>query len=580
MLESLPRARYYLLGSLFLLLWFAALGTRGLFSPDEGRYGLIAHEMLVSGDWVTPHLNDLVYLEKPPLQYWMTAIAYRVIGEGEFATRLWPALCGLATIALSVLWAWRRSGPLGALACGCILASNLLFFLFAQVATLDMGLTLFLLLGLAAFMQAERPAESRKAILLWQWAGWGALALAVLSKGLIGLVLPAFTVAVYTLITRDWRLPLRLQPLSGLVILFIVCGPWFIAAQRANPEFFNFFIIHEHFARFGTAAHQRTGAWWYFLAVALLGLLPWTAFCARERFWRSLGRLSTWQAWRSTVARHVDPKQAVYRVGFNEPLFMVLWIVCVIGFFSLSHSKLPAYVVPAFPLIAVLAGGVIARSQQDSTQLAVRAWPGLVLAVVLALSILILRSSGVDDVSPQLMRRFTPLGLTSAALLAIANVGAILLFRRARIASALLVMGTLSLAGWQVLLTGATVFEEAYSARSFAGAVVRDLVAGEGNGPWYSVGIYDNSFGFYTAHPMVLVAYRDELQLGLAINPERGVETIDEFVLRWVASESAAAFMQPVTYESMVARGLPMVLVARDARRVFVLRQRMRTSLL
>ena len=94
------------------------------------------------------------------------------------------------------------------------------------------------------------------------------------------------------------------------------------------------------------------------------------------------------------------------------------------------------------------------------------------------------------------------------------------------------------------------------------------------------MGIYDNSFGFYTAHPMVLVAYRDELQLGLAINPERGVETIDEFVLRWVASESAAAFMQPVTYESMVARGLPMVLVARDARRVFVLRQRMRTSLL
>jgi hypothetical protein len=395
----------------------------------------------------------------------------------------------------------------------------------------------------------------------WMLGAWVALALAFLSKGLVAFVLPGLALALYMVLRRDWRLPLRLHLLPGLAIVLVLCAPWMMAAQWAHAEFLEFFIVHEHFARFGTDVHRRTGAWWYFIAIVLIGAVPWTALWGRGS-----------RAVRARVlASDCSPV-------FDERLFMRIWVAVVVGFFSLSHSKLPGYVLPVFPFIAVQIGLFVASAAP--ARLARRCWSGLVVAVLLVVVGLVMARTGVDDVPPSLAQTFLPFALIAAFLLAAASALAFWLFRRGRVAAALLALGLLSLAGWQTLLSGASVFEESYSARAFAAEVNRSLAPGERTGTWYSVGTWDNSFGFYIGRELVLVAYRDELDLGLTLDPERGIETLEEFVERWVADDEAAAMMQPRTYEALVARGLPMALVARDARRVFVLRQRVQTSLL
>ena len=562
------------------MLWFGALGLLGLFSPDEGRYALIPKEMLARGDWVTPHLNGLVYLEKPPLQYWATAVAFKALGEEAFAARLWPALCGLGAALLAGWFAWRRGGPVAGLAALAMLGSSLLFFLFSQVATLDMGLAFFLTLALVGLMQAEagRVRADGSHRLRWLLAAWVALALAFLSKGLVAFVLPGLALALYMVLRRDWRLPLRLHLLRGLAIVLLLCAPWMMAAQWAHGEFFDFFIVHEHFARFGSDVHRRTGAWWYFIAIVLVGMLPWSAFWS----WSSRGARSGpavgGPAFSDLAGRDGRVLASDCSPVFDERLFMRIWIAVVVIFFSLSRSKLPGYVLPVFPFIAIQIGLFVAAA--PPVQLARRCWSGVLVAAILVVVALVMASTGIDDVPPALAQDFLPWALTAAFLLASASLAARPLFRRGRVSAALLVLGFCSLVGWQTLLSGATVFEASYSARAFAAEVNRSLAAGERSGTWYSVGTFDNSFGFYMGRELVLVAYRDELDLGLAIDPERGIDTLEEFVERWVADEEAGAMMQPRTYDALSARGLPMAVVARDARRVFVLRQRLQTSLL
>ncbi|MCB1964850.1 MAG: glycosyltransferase family 39 protein, partial [Candidatus Accumulibacter sp.] len=228
--------------------WFGTLDQRALVRPDEGRYAEIPREMVASGDWVTPRVNDFKYFEKPALQYWATAAGYTAFGESEWTARLWPALTGF----LSVLLAWwtgrRLWGPAAGHLAAAILGSSLLFVVLGHLITLDMGLSFFLQVAWTAFLFAQQ--DERSVSRRWMLLAWGAAALAVLSKGLVALVLIGAALVGYTLINRDlspWR---RLAPLSGLALFLLIAAPWFIAVSLANPEFPRFFFIHEHFERF------------------------------------------------------------------------------------------------------------------------------------------------------------------------------------------------------------------------------------------------------------------------------------------------------------------------------------------
>jgi len=171
------------------MLWFATLSLRPLFNPDEGRYAEIAREMLAGGDWVIPHLNGLAYIEKPPLQYWATALSLRVFGQSEFAARFYTALSALGTVLAVWLVAHRLWGSSAAWRASLMLSSMLLFLVMGQLLTLDMGLTLYLTVALAGFLLAQTGRRSSE--FGWMLLAWIATALGVLSKGLVAAAIPA-----------------------------------------------------------------------------------------------------------------------------------------------------------------------------------------------------------------------------------------------------------------------------------------------------------------------------------------------------------------------------------------------------
>src|SRR5215470_919898 len=295
------------------VVWFAGLEYRGLFMPDEGRYADIAREMLDSNDWVTPRLNGIKYLEKPPLQYWATAGIFALFGFDEWTARLWPAITGVLCIAFTAFAAFRLArGPSWALA-ALALAGSWGFFLGGQFLTLDMGLTFFLTAALLSFVLGLQPGVSPPAERNWMLLAWTALACAVLSKGLVSIVIPGLALAVYAAVERDLSPLRRMHWLPGLALFAAIVVPWFVLVQEKNPEFFRFFFVHEHFERFALPDHHRPGPWWYFVPVLLVGLWPWTPVVPT-----AIAR-----GWRAPAAG-----------GFRLDRFLVIWAAVIVAFFS------------------------------------------------------------------------------------------------------------------------------------------------------------------------------------------------------------------------------------------------------
>ncbi len=297
--------------------------------------------MVASGDWVTPHLNGLKYFEKPPLQYWATAAAFKLFGENETSARLYVGLCGLATILLIGFAGMRLMNPEAGLAAMLVLVSSPYFLALGGIVTLDMGLTLWTTATVCSLLLAENAAEPR-ARRRWMLAAWAAMALAVLSKGLIGIVFPAAAIFLYCVMRRDLAILRRLEWLRGALVFLALAAPWFVLVSLANPEFARFFFIHEHFQRFLTQSHRRVEPAWYFVPVLAVGFLPWV-FALPS---------AIAQAWRSEAGARGP-----------QPLRLLLaYSAFVVVFFSASGSKLPAYILPAFPPLALAIGRYLAQA--------------------------------------------------------------------------------------------------------------------------------------------------------------------------------------------------------------------------
>jgi 4-amino-4-deoxy-L-arabinose transferase-like glycosyltransferase len=304
--------------------------------------------MVASGDWLTPRLNGYKYFEKPPLQYWATAASFRIFGVNEWAARLWPGLTGFLGVLL-VFWAGNRLfGPPAGLLGAAVTASCFLYAVVGDLLTLDMALSFFMSAAVLAFAVAQRePGEAGRR--RWMLVAWAAMALAVLTKGLVGAVLPIGAAGVYVLVQRDWKLLSRLELVRGGLLFLAIAAPWFVLVSLANPEFPRFFFIHEHFERFLTKEHDRYQPAWYFLPVLLLGMVPWIVALV--------------PALRSAWRRAAPP------AGFDAQRFLLLWCAVVFVFFSASDSKLVPYILPLFPALAPLIGDYL-RSAGRRTLLA------------------------------------------------------------------------------------------------------------------------------------------------------------------------------------------------------------------
>ena len=347
------------LGLLFGVAFFQFLGRFPLMEPDEGRYAEIPREMLERCDFITPMLNYVKYFEKPPLHYWLNALSMTVFGQNEFAVRFPGTLCGFLTVLFTYHLGrklfGRREGMLAAL----ILGSSTGFLVQARINFTDMTLTFCMSVALGCFILASRPEEQRKG--LYYYLFYLFAALAVLAKGLIGLVLPGAVIFLYLLFCRRWRLLAEMRLFSGIVLFLGVSAPWFVLVSLKNPEFARFFFIHEHFERFLTKIHHRYQPFWFFVPILLLTMLPWSFFVPQ----------ALKKAWD-------DRKTAV-----GESLvYLGIWALFIFLFFSKSNSKLIPYILPVFPALAILVAYLFSRAL-DGTGVPRRT--GMALSAVLCI---------------------------------------------------------------------------------------------------------------------------------------------------------------------------------------------------
>jgi 4-amino-4-deoxy-L-arabinose transferase-like glycosyltransferase len=343
-----------LLATVCYVFFFNGLGNIGLLGPDEPRYASVAREMYQSGDFVTPRLHGMVWFEKPVLLYWAAAVSFAVFGVSEFAVRL-PSAVAASVGVFFIYFVCRRLWGQGVgMAASVILASCVGYLAFARAASMDMLLAVCLTLALLSFLMGYNTSDPERK--RWFAAFYAFIGLGVLAKGPIAILLPVLSLAGYLLLRgrrgewREWR------PLYA-VIIFLIAAPWFVAVIRSNGfEFVRVFFINHNVERFTSTMHGHERPFYFYLPDLLLLTFPWS-FTLIPALRRTLDR--------------------------NDRI--LLWFAVVpIVFFSFSGSKLPGYILPSVPPIAILCARAISGMSTRAFRIAVFIEAGAMLFIGIA----------------------------------------------------------------------------------------------------------------------------------------------------------------------------------------------------
>ncbi|HSP16044.1 MAG TPA: glycosyltransferase family 39 protein [Thermoanaerobaculia bacterium] len=316
------------------------LGSAPLFDADEGRNGEVGREMAATNDYVVPHLDGLPYVDKPIVYFAAEAAAMEILGPTELAARLPAYLFTLAT-AIVVFWFARKLWGVDE-ACVAVIAflSMPLTIAFARTVIFDSALTFFIVLAIVGFYFAVEEDGIRDSGFGIRGAvvAWLSMGLGVLTKGPIALALPLLVAIPYAI----WRKRFRaLWSIWGLVVFIAVIAPWVAAMQRAIPDFLQYVLVTETAQRLTTGALKRTGPPWYFIPYLIGGALPWSIALFKKP---------------TTENREPRTENREPTTENREPttVFLWLWILVPLLFFSLSQSKRPQYILPLMPAIALL----------------------------------------------------------------------------------------------------------------------------------------------------------------------------------------------------------------------------------
>ena len=330
-----------------LFLYVGLLPVMPLMEPDEGRYSAIPSSMNKSGDYITPRLKEAVYIEKPPLAYWATALSFKIFGENEFSSRLFAGLCAwgciLIVYSMGRFLHDEKTGLYGA----AVLTTSLFHFAIGRINILDMPVAFFLSLAIWSGYRFCTVAGRKE----WLYLCYLASALAFLTKGLIGIVFPAAIIVIWLVSVGRWRDILKLISPLGILIFFAVSLPWLILVQQAHSDFFRFFFVQEHFQRYTTTIHHRNQPVYFFLPIIVAGTLPWCAFLfkALRKKGASLicgggGQMSVWH------------KFPWFRR--EDAVYLLIWAGFMFLFFSLSSSKLIPYIAAIFLPLSLFLGSI------------------------------------------------------------------------------------------------------------------------------------------------------------------------------------------------------------------------------
>ena len=296
----------------------ATAGAPGLFESTETRYAEIAREMLASRDWLVPHLNGIQHFHKPPLAYWAAGAGMALFGVNAWGARIPVALATLISLLCVARLTERRFATLEVAP--------------SRVVWVTGSMVMFAVIGRA--LSAD-PFLTLSVLLYWTLApsAWalGAIGLGFFAKGpvvLLHTVLPVLVAAAWG---RDRRVLHLLGPPRGWVLAALVAFPWYLAVVARTPGLFEYFVGNQIWGRFATTVHERGGPPWYFAAVLLIGAAPWTVALLA-------GLRRTWRVRASPEAR-----------------LALSWLVAPLVFLSFSGSKLPAYALPSFAAVGLIA---------------------------------------------------------------------------------------------------------------------------------------------------------------------------------------------------------------------------------
>lgn len=499
-----------LIGGLF----FIGLGSRPLNTPDEARYCEIPFEMVTSGNYLTPHLDHLLYFEKPPLFYWIQTLALHTHHLNEWVLRL-PTML-LALIGCLVIYTLgcsiydRKTGLYSAF----ILGTSFLYFAMAHIITIDMTFTTVLTLCLSCLLFALQRDKR------YGWMGAYIFAgAAVLTKGLVGILLPGAIFFAWIAILNQWAVLKRCHLRLGLILFLIVTLPWHLLMQRANPDFFNFYIINQQFLRFFTMSAGRYQPAWFFFAVLGLGLFPWIIFFPQSCI--------------SACPFHWKDRKR-----YATEIFLLLWSVIIFTFFSLSKSKLIPYILPTFPPIALLIGRYFSSLKQVS-----RASRLSLIFISFLFSIALVYSYHVGALPPTIFSNLVILVL----ILCIGSVSVFSLTQQKSIIFVLLV-GFAASFNLGLLYAAPKVMTDS----------IKPLILA--SQPWIRpdttvvvYGHYYQDVPFYLKQPVKIVNWENELSFGMQHDPKHQIALSEmEFWKAWDAGKPMVVFMSQDQFQRLL----------------------------
>ena len=315
----------------FVAFYLLPLGLHGLWTPDETRYAQISQEMLLSGNWITPHYLGVRYFEKPAAGYWLIALGQAVFGQNLFGVRIASAVTTALSVGLAYLVARRLwNDPRKSLTCALLYLSFGLVAGQAGYSNLDPQFTFWVNLSLVALWFALDSRHMRARVSAWATVGL-ACAMGFMTKGFLAWALPVLIAVPYMLWQRRLGELLRYGPLA-IGVALLMCLPWVWAIHVQEPDYWRFFFWNEHVRRFSSDTAQHARPWWFFLPIMAVACLPWAGLLPATL-------AKAWQQKR-------QPKIAC----------LALWLLLPLGFFSLSNGKLPTYIMPCLLPLALLMG--------------------------------------------------------------------------------------------------------------------------------------------------------------------------------------------------------------------------------
>ncbi len=476
-------------------MFFVGLGWLPLLEPDEGRNAEVAREMLVSGDWVTPHFNSLTYLDKPAVFFWLVAGSFRLWGVSEWAARFPSALAALGTMLLTWFLARRMFGDDVGFRAAIILATSPLVIILSHLVIFDMTLAFLVTASMASFWLEDASGFQRPWLDVFLFAAMG---LAAITKGPVGFLLPLLSILVYQAIRRRFHERKRLRWGLGLGVFLAAALPWFIAVSARNPDFPRYALWQESLQRFTSGQARRAGGFLYYVPVFLAGFFPWSLFL----LFAGWNRLKRWREIKQEAQTPVT--------------FLLTWAGVIFVFFSISSSKLPAYFLPAIVPLSILMAKVWAEVGRDqgnrSPDWLTAGFAGLMgVGLITAAAPQVLRFAAVEiaateKVDPAVVRSIQPsLFYSGLIVLALGFLGRNLAARGSGISTAAKTFALVALAMPILMVRGRgalTTYAATSSGRHIAETI---LASPENELPLYGYYCFRPSLVFYLKRPVGLV---------------------------------------------------------------------------